>query len=100
MVIEVDIKKLIENLKKEKEAKPADLSDGIWYLMEQVYATLNANRPLTVGDIDFERFEHEEAWDFANHINGTLHDKECKVEAVYGLFSKYRPKINAQRAFF
>ena len=100
MVVEVDIAKLVKNLKKEKEVKPADLSDGVRYLTNMVYYTLINDMPLTVGDIDFERFTHEEIITFTAHIKNNVLKKSEKTERVYDLFDKYRPKIIKQRTFF
>ena len=100
MVITVDVAKLVKNLQNAKEATPAELSDGACYLMKTVYDTLMADQPLTIGDIDFERFSHDEAWEFAGHIKNDVLEKNDVVANVHKLFSGYRPKINARRAFF
>jgi len=100
MVIEVDIKKLVENLKNEKGAEPAKLSEGTKYLMDTVFSVLVADKPLRVGDIDFKKFTQQECWDFSHHVLNTLGEKSNKVEGIHNFFHRCKPKITARRAFF
>jgi hypothetical protein len=100
MILEMDIGQLTENLTNVKQAEPPELSDGVRYLMDTVYYPLLWERPLTIGDIDFERFDHEEVRAFTSYINNNVLAKQEQAEAIYRLFSKYRPKAAARRAFF
>ena len=100
MLFKIDVEKLVENLKNSEEIQPVEQSAGVQYLMETVYNTLLADRPLTVGSIDFERFDHEEIWDFKEHIVNNLEEKKEEAETVMRLMHKYWPKTAPRQAFF
>ena len=100
MVFEVDISKLITNLKEAKEVKATELSDGVQYLLEHVYRKLIADNPLTVGDIDFSRFTYGDVQDYDDHLNADVNSNAEKAERIHQMFTKYKPKVISERAFF
>lgn len=100
MIREVDIRALVQNIRRIGAEKPKELSEGVRYLYERLYAPLQAEQTVTIGDIDFTRFTHEESWDFAAYINGNVLVRESQAEALYRVFSESPPKALPQRTFF
>ena len=100
MLFEVDIKKLVKKLKNSEEAESVGLSAGAQYLLEQVYRTLVMESPLTVGEVDFSKFDYEDVQEFTGYFKHDLNSKTKKIESAHELFANYSPKVISQRAFF
>jgi hypothetical protein len=100
MMREADVSLLVQNLRQAEALKPKELSKGVRYLLEHLYAPLMADQTVMIGDIDFTRFTHAESWDFAAYINGDVAPREAQGAALFSVFSRACPRALRRSTFF
>lgn len=96
-MITLDIKKVINKIKKLEDTSTKKYESGIQYLYDRIYSTLIEGKDIRIGDIDFNRFSTEEYESFYNKV---ITEESC-LDELYSVFNKSVPcNASESKVFF
>lgn len=96
-MIELNIKKFVDNIKELAGEAKEQYENGIKYLYDTLFDALVNNEDIHIGDIDFSRFSGEEYRAFYDEITSNAED----IKRLYSVFDNCAScNVSANKTFF
>ena len=102
MDYEIDLKKLVSCLKKDKSQPVPEYieTDGERYIFENVIQKFASNSDITMDEIDLDAFEEDDITTLIDDKSDFIEDTICTVYNLVKTFSDMTPARTKTRQFF
>ncbi len=102
MEYEIDLKKLVSCLKKDKSQSVPEYieTDGERYIFENIIQKFASNSDVTMDEIDLDAFDEDDITTLIDYKSDFIEDTLCAVYKLVKTFGDMPPAIVRARQFF